>query len=199
MACLQQNVFDLYAYLESLEYDKFIYMSSASVYPDFLQDKREDSSIDIADLSLYGAHKYLSEQYVKRYTKGSWIILRPGYLFGHGLWKNIFFDLRAGGKDIYLKPDSYIAALDVQKLAEAVYCLANDCEDEIFNIASSHGVCVQDLLDIKGGEFVLHSERYINESGLSLEKISKYWKEAMSREAYLSSIARYLKSTGHES
>lgn len=190
--CLRRNVIELYNYLTELDYRTFLHLSSTSVYPPGMKEKTEDSKLDLGDISLYGSHKLMSERYVTQYAP-KWIILRPAYLYGPGLWKNVFYDIRTGRRNLYLDPDSELAALDVRHLARIAIELVKSGGKGVFNVGSSHVVSVRELLELVPDDFTFHNERYIDQRGISLEKIHEYWNEDVSREEHLASIAQFLR------
>jgi nucleoside-diphosphate-sugar epimerase len=193
IACLHQNVIELHAYLSVLRYQRFLYLSSASVYPETSTEKREDAAIDHRQITLYGAHKLLAERYVQQIAQ-RWVILRPSSLFGPHLKKNIFYDLRRDQQDIYLTENSALRTLDVRLLAQAARVLAVE-ENQIFNIASQHVVTVQELLAMKPGTRQIRGERHMDERDLALQKLHERWRESHSRDEYLAAIRSYLRGS----
>lgn len=191
--CLRRNVFDLQEYLTGLEYKRFVHFSSTAVYPPELSEKMEQVRLDPRELSLYGAHKLLSERYVQEFAQ-NWVILRPAYLYGPGLWKNLFYDIRVGKTDIYLTKDSHLAALDVRYLADAAVELATAASNEVFNVASSHVISIPELMRIAPMEFSFHDERHIDQRGISLEKLHQYWQEPLSETGYQNALLDFFQS-----
>lgn len=191
--CLQRNVTELHEYLTELDYRTFVHFSSCAVYPPDSERKRPDATLDPGDISLYGAHKLLSERYVREFAE-RWIILRPAYLYGPGLWKNVIYDLRTGQERIFLDPDSELSILDVRHLADAAIALARSVENDVFNVASEYLVSVRELLEMAPGEYTFRDERYINHDGIALETLHDHWCEPLSRRQHERRIQAFLES-----
>jgi nucleoside-diphosphate-sugar epimerase len=189
--CLRRNVLDLDDYLLGLKFRRFVHLSSVSVYPTDVVDKREDAAIDIRSLPLYGAHKLMAECHVMEFAQ-DWVIVRPGSLFGPGLKKNLFQDLRSGGSDIWLKRASHLAALDVRDLADACVVLAEKAENEVVNVASRHVVTVGEIVGLCPREYQFREERLVDERGLSLDVLGQYWHEGRDRADHMTAIAEFL-------
>lgn len=87
VASVQQSLVDFSCGL-------YVHCSSVDVYPDHEHPEAnsEAAAIDPASLSLYGFHKYLAEQIVRRYAR-RWLILRFGGFVGDGLKKNSVYDI----------------------------------------------------------------------------------------------------------
>lgn len=193
--CLTRNVIDLHHYLATLSYRKWVHISSTSVYPPSLEHKREDAPLDIQGMSLYGAHKLLSERYVTQYAR-SWVVVRSASLFGPGLRKNIFYDIRQGRRDVYLTRDSYLDALNVEHLCAACVVLARQVETEIINTGSGHVIRVADLLAMEPDDYVFHEERFIDDRGLSLDKLHQVWRLPITMQEHLQSMKEFLFAKG---
>ena len=189
--CLRRNVIDLSEYLTALEYRTFVHLSSCAVYPPDSDEKRTDAALDPRDVSLYGAHKLLSERYVQELAK-RWVILRPGYLYGPGLWKNIIYDLRTGQEQLFLDPDSELSILDVRHLADAAMVLATSAENSVFNVASEYLVSVRELLEMAPGEYTFAERRYIDHGGIELERLHDHWREPLSKRDHTARIQAFL-------
>jgi nucleoside-diphosphate-sugar epimerase len=172
--CLKESVIDLYSYLRGLHYDKFILISSVTVYPSSLEKKSENIKISFDDLSLYGAHKLLAEHYVKHYAD-SWLIARATGFFGPGLKKNLLFDLKNSRTDIYLTKESQIDYMPITYFCEALTALAQSVDKEVVNLGSGCPIGVGDLLRMKPGHFVFHDDRFQDDRQLRFEKLKKIY------------------------
>lgn len=190
--CLQASVSDLHGYLARLKVRRWVVMSSVSVYPASLPRKSEDSAIDLRELSLYGAHKALAELYARSFG-GDAVIVRAAYLFGRGLKKNLLYDLRQGATEHYLSADSVLAPLDVALLAQAAIALAEKAPAGTYNVASRHLLSAAQVAALKGGEHRFRGERRVDERGLSLSKLERYWKQPQSESEHRASVAAFLK------
>lgn len=85
------NIFNLIKHLETVKAGKFILISTIDVYS---QPKNvdEDSSINIEELSPYGKHRHLLEDFVLNKFSSTTIVRLPA-LFGSNLKKNFIYDL----------------------------------------------------------------------------------------------------------
>lgn len=191
MRCLRANVIDLYGYLATLKADRWVLMSSLSVYPAGLQSKSEDAPVELSRLSVYGMHKAMAEAYVCTFTPNA-IVLRVGYLYGKGLRKNLMFDLRSGRKELFLTPDSALAPLDVALLADAAASLAEKALPGIYNVASRYVVTAAEIAALKGGRFIFLGERHVDERGVELERLGMHWNQPQSQAEHVDSIRSYL-------
>lgn len=195
MHCLRANVMDLHGYLVGLRADRWVLMSSLSVYPAASMIKSEDGAVELSRLSVYGMHKALAETYVRTFTQNA-IVLRVGYLYGRGLRKNLLFDLRSGRKELFVTPDSAIAPLDVALLADAAVSLAEKAMDGTYNVASRYVRTAAEIASLKGGSVVFLGERHVDERGVSLEKLGKYWSQPQSQAQHIESIRSYIEGRG---
>jgi len=169
LKCLQQNIADLYPYLVKLEYSKFIYVSSILVYPQSNVRLKEDMPIDIFQLGLYGAHKYMGERYVREFAK-KWLIVRPTSFFGNGLKKNLLFDLRNGSPDVYLKKNSWMDYMPIDWFCERLAEIAQIKNNEIINMGSGHPVLVSKIVSFRNLPYKFFEERWQDDRIVDLDK-----------------------------
>jgi len=75
----------------------YVFISSVDVYWDTsnTESTKENSEIEVEKLNIYGFHKWISEELVRRYSN-KWLILRLGNMVGPGLKKNPVFDALTG-------------------------------------------------------------------------------------------------------
>lgn len=191
--CLQASVADLHGWLARLKARRWIVLSSVAVYPASLALKSEDSALDLRELSVYGAHKALAELYARSFG-GDAVIVRAAYLFGRGLKKNLLYDLRQGATEHYLSADSALAPLDVALLAQAALALAEKAPAGTYNVASRHLLSAAQIAALKGGEHRFRGERRVDERGISLSKLERYWREPQSESEHRASISAFLRS-----
>ncbi len=194
LRCLDANVGDLYRCLTALRARRWVLLSSTAVYPLDLADKREDAAIDVSKLPLYGAHKALSELYLREYAPEA-VVLRAGYLFGQGLKKNLLYDLRQGRRELFLTPASILSPLDVDQLAEAGRTLAERAAPGTYNVSSAYTLSVAELTALRGGEYSFAAERHLDERGLSLARLHQHWQQPQTEAEYRQEVANYLKGT----
>jgi nucleoside-diphosphate-sugar epimerase len=193
LRCLRENIFDLYDYLTRLDFSKFVYISSVIVYPQTGCLRTEDLPIDISDLSIYGAHKYLAERYVREFAK-SWLIVRPTGFFGKGLKKNLLFDLRNDNPHIYVNRSSWIDYMPVDWFCDNLYILSEKAEGEIINVGSGHALSVEMLLSLKNLEYRLHEERLQDDRNISFQKLYQYIPHSLNHTQLENMIKEYIQS-----
>ena len=168
--CLRQNVSDLYPYLTRLNYKKFIYISSILVYPPSCASYGEDMSIDITQLGLYGAHKYMGERYVREFAE-TWLIVRPTSFFGKGLKKNLLFDLRNDNPNIYIKKDSWMDYMPIDWFCERLAEIAETESNVVINIGSGLPMAVSGIISFKNLPYIFHEERWQDDRHIDLSKL----------------------------
>ena len=90
----QQSVLSVQQSLTDFRYGLYIHCSSVDVYPDHANPDAngEEAPILANKISVYGFHKYLAEQLVRRYAD-RWLVLRFGGFVGEGLKKNSVYDI----------------------------------------------------------------------------------------------------------
>lgn len=121
--------------LLDFKFGLYIHCSSIDVYPDHEHpvSNTEETSIDPKKLSLYGFHKYLSEQIVRQYAK-RWMILRFGGFVGKGLKKNSIFDI-LHGVPLRVHVESKYQYLPTETAGEIIWKLMDGkLSNEIFNV-----------------------------------------------------------------
>lgn len=193
LKCLQLNVGDLYNYLTYLQYKKFVYISSVAVYPQTNTVRTETFPIDISQLSIYGAHKYLGERYVREFAK-SWLIIRATGFFGKGLKKNLLFDLRHNKQNIYLKQESWIDYMPIDWFCNSLCTLADKVENEIINVGSGQPIILSKIVSIKDLQYVFHEERLQDDRGISFEKFRHYILNVLSHRQLREMIEEFVLS-----
>lgn len=166
---------------------RYIYVSSVSVYADFTVDNSEDSPLaTIADESIeevtgetYGPLKALCEKHAAAEIEpGKLTILRPTYIAGPGDHTDRFsywpIRTRQGGEMVWPgTPDDVIQVIDVRDLATFVVdCLEKDISGTYNMVSTAGAYTMGDLLDdsqvvtTKKVEPVWISEDFAYEEGL---------------------------------
>lgn len=170
--------FSLEALLRSFfdfTFDKYIYLSSIDVYNDHEDPScnREDSAIDIGEISNYGFHKYIGEQMVMHYLS-NWLIIRLGGVLGPGLKKNPVFDL-IHDTPLRVDKESEYQYLSTDYLAEVVFGLIErEKWREIFNICGEGTVALKEISSWQKKPPRFHDENVRRERyEVSNEKISQ--------------------------
>jgi nucleoside-diphosphate-sugar epimerase len=163
------------------------------VYPQTGCPRTEDLPIDISQLSVYGAHKYLGERYVREFAR-SWLIVRPTGFFGKGLKKNLLFDLRNDNPHIYVNRSSWIDYMPVDWFCDNLYILSEKTEGEIINVGSGHALSVEMLLSLKNLEYRLHEERLQDDRNISFQKLYQYIPHSLNHTQLENMIKEYIQS-----
>ena len=109
-------------YVHKIKYKKFVLLSTIDVYNKTNLEKfsSEDIKINPKELSVYGYHKWLGENYVKRFCK-EFLIFRLSGLVGIGLKKNPVYDFINKGKKVMTSPNSEMNFINTNKVADAVF------------------------------------------------------------------------------
>ncbi len=125
---------------------KYIYISSIDVYTDHEDParNREDSIVEIENISHYGFHKYMGERMVMHYLP-DWLIIRLGGVLGPGLKKNPVFDI-IHDVPLRVSRESKYQYLSTDYLAELVFRLIQKEKwGEIFNICGKGTVALKEI------------------------------------------------------
>ena len=103
--------------------DAYIYISSPDVYPNpsSTVSTKEDEMIDSTSLGVYGFHKYLSENIVKKFNK-NFLILRPAMILGTRLKKGPVYDI-LHGHPLYITLSSTFQFITTEAIARIIVAL----------------------------------------------------------------------------
>jgi len=195
--CLTENVIALHAYLTSLRYGVWVHVSSSAVYPQSAPVKVETMPLAVHELSMYGAHKLLSERYVTRFAP-KWVIVRPTSFFGPGLKKNLLFDVRAGRRDVYLTRDSVLDYIPIERFAAVLATLAREAGNEIVNVGSGQSLTVDEILSMRPAEYVYHDERFHSDEGMSFERLRRHCPDSMTRDELRDAVRAFVLSSAEQ-
>jgi nucleoside-diphosphate-sugar epimerase len=149
----EQSVGNIAPYFQSIRAKSVIHISTVDVYPDpSAQDHTQEAGpINVKKLSVYGFHKWLTEQYVQRFAS-NYLILRLPALVGPGLTKNPVFDYFEPGKPVFVAPSSKLNVLHVDDIAGHAFRLIElGLANEIVNIAANQSVTISDFPKCFGG------------------------------------------------
>lgn len=131
--------------------DFHLHISSVDVYSDLgtPATTREDSPIDHAKVSHYGAHKLLAEQLVRHYAS-KWLILRLAGMVGPGLRKNPVFDI-LNGQPLRIHPDSRYQYMPTDDVAAIAWQLVErGITGEVFNVCGDGVVTMHEIARLAG-------------------------------------------------
>jgi nucleoside-diphosphate-sugar epimerase len=181
LTSLQQDVFALHDYLRRLTYGTWVQVSSSAVYPPTSQSKIESAALGLQDVSVYGAHKLLAERYVTQVAE-RWVIVRPTGFFGPGAKKNLLYDIRHGRRDIYVRRGSWLDYLSIETFSDVLRTLAERAHNEIVNVGSGHALPLEQILAMRPIDYVFHDERLVDDRGLSMVRLRRYYPETRRAE-----------------
>jgi nucleoside-diphosphate-sugar epimerase len=131
-----------------------VHLSSVDVYDDLTSPATtsEEAPIDRTKTSLYGLHKLLAEDLVRRHA-ARWIVLRLAGMVGPGLRKNPIFDVLAQ-RPLRIHPASqyqFMATDEVARIALELLRLGH--ANETFNVCGDGLVSPSDASAIAGIPF----------------------------------------------
>lgn len=138
--------------LHDFQYEHYFQISSGAIYPreDDPRHNGEDTSLQPADMSPYGLHKWLAEQLVRHYAPHHFIV-RLGGAVGPRLRKNALFDLLTGGP-WFVHPDSEFQYMDTRDLARALFDLYESQlpAGTLLNLSAPGAVSVRRMAELAG-------------------------------------------------
>ncbi len=142
--------------------DKYIYISSASVYRDVNKGIVDESSvvgIGLDSWGTYGYNKYYCEELLKEYSKKTnmnYIIFRPFYIYGKGnnLDRESYFLNRIyNGKTIYIPSEEVRVQFGyIEDLVNCIYKASNDerFNNNTYNISGREYLTFKEMIDVMG-------------------------------------------------
>jgi len=125
----------VYKSLFDFKFTTYIYISTSDVYINHSNSQFtiEDQYQDLAGLSSYGFHKYLSEEIIKNNCK-NYIILRSSMILGQNLKKGPIFDI-LNTKPLFISKASRLQMISSREVASVITFLINKkIKNETFNI-----------------------------------------------------------------
>ena len=172
----RKNVTSTIKTFNDFKIEKYVYISSCSVYSN-LQKKnktKESSIIDINFLDNYGFLKAICEQIVKRKSK-NFLIIRPSGFVGHGLKKNVIFDF-LNKKNLYDNKNSTFNFIDTKHFAEIVFKLSQRKNNEIYNVAAKENIKVSEINNLFFKKSVKFTKSNLKKNEISVSKLLKFTK-----------------------
>lgn len=176
-------------YVHGIQYENFIHLSSVEVYDNksSKEDTKENIIINPQKLNPYGYHKYLIEEYLKKFCD-NYLIFRISSIVGKGLKKNPVYDAIHKDKKIMLSPNSTHNFINTKFIAKSIFNILNlGIRNEIFNLASKNSIRIDNLSNIIGyeSEYTDDAEKYVENYDINTEKIQKYIELGTSEEAII--------------
>jgi dTDP-4-dehydrorhamnose reductase len=149
----------------SLNYDKFIYISTVDVYPqkgDYYWKESDDIYLSTSPpiLSVYGTTKMISESIVMN-TAPNWLIFRCSTILNHCSRPNATMKLldTENHWDIFLHGNSTACFVLASDIARFIKMSLQDDLTGIYNLAGSEHISLNDMSEILGsnvtfGEYI---------------------------------------------
>jgi len=193
VASVQQSLTDYKAKL-------YIYCSSVDIYPDHEDpDKNgEEVTIDTAKLSLYGFHKYLAEQIVRRYAP-SWLILRFGGFVGEGLKKNSIYDI-LHNVPLRVDLDSTYQYLSTASAGSVIaHLVERGIQNTIINVCGDGSISLREIVDqIPGYKPAYAVDRPARERyEVSIKRLKGYCAVPKTRDTVIQYLREYRSASIH--
>lgn len=171
------------ASLEDFDYQRYISLSSAEVYPDSSRPSTssEDQLIEPARQSPYGFHKYLAEQCVRHQAK-SWLIFRLSGFVGPGLKKNPIFDI-IHERPLWVAPESEFQYLHTRDLSRIIFeMLGTGLAQEIINIGAQGVVRLTEVINWAQRRVITQPGSPVIRCEINIDKVKRYCQIPESRE-----------------
>lgn len=133
-----------------------VHISSVDVYSDLSSTAttKEDSHIDLPQVSHYGMHKLLAEQLVQHYAD-NWLIVRLAGMVGAGLRKNPVYDI-LHNEPLRIHPDSQYQFMATCDVTDMVWDLVtNHVTGEIFNLCGKGLISPREIAAMAGRDLNL--------------------------------------------
>lgn len=183
------SVSSIAEYVHKINSKLFVLLSSIEVYDQHssLETSKEDTRINEQNLEPYGYHKFLAENYVKKFAK-NFLIFRLPALVGIGTRKNPIYDFLHNHKKVMISQNSQLNVINTSVIANIVLeMIDKNIHNEIFNLASTNSVRIGDIKNIVNfdSDYTDESEKYLQKYYVNTEKIQKYVKLSSSEEAII--------------
>ncbi len=183
------SVSSIAEYIHKINSELFVLLSSIEVYDQHLslETTKENTIINEQNLEPYGYHKYLVEQYVKKFAK-NYLIFRLPALVGIGTRKNPIYDFLHDHKKVMISRNSKLNVINTNKIADIVLeIIHKNIHNEIFNLASINSIKIDDIKNIVNfdSEYTEESKGYLQNYQINIEKIQKHAKLSTSEEAII--------------
>lgn len=137
----------------------YVLVSSVDVYADLQRPETttEDTPLSARDASMYGFHKQLAEQCVRRHAP-AWLIVRLAGMVGPGLRKNPVFDI-LNGQPLRIAPDSRYQFMSTDDVADVVWQLIESGSvNTVFNVCGRGLVSPREIAALAGRRVDVHPE-----------------------------------------
>lgn len=159
-----------------------LHLSSIDVYNDTSDPSRnaEDAPVVLRTLSVYGFHKRLAEDVVRRHAR-RFVIFRLAGMFGANSRKGPAHDI-LNGLPVWVSPESRFLLLDTTTVARAVWDL-KEYAGETFNVAASDSITLSGFSEVVGRPIRQVNAHERLEYRVNVDKASRLVRLPTSREA----------------
>lgn len=183
-------------YVHRIRTELFVLISTVDVY-----DKRgsetttmEEFPIQPENLEPYGYHKFLAENYVRRFCPNHLIFRLPG-LVGDGLKKNPVYDYVHPDKKVMISPESRLNFIHTRAVADCLFQIIDrGLRNETFNLAAKNSIRIGDIKKIVSADpkYTPEAANHLQTYQINTQKIQRYVDLPTSEE----SIEEYAASLG---
>lgn len=176
----------VYKTLFDFKFEKYIYISSVDVYPDpsGVNTTLESDRIDITKQNVYGFHKYLSEQIVRK-NIAKWLILRPSSILGNKLNKGPIYDV-LNRKPLFITLDSRLQYITTKAISDLIVNLhALKVTNEIFNVGGIGTYDFADIQSLTNNKVSVSREAKKQQYEMDINKVKKIYPSLLTSEDYL--------------
>ena len=161
--------------LLDFKFKSYIYLSSAEVYSNsqFKKNTKEDRLIDVANISKYALHKYLSELLISNLKDKNWWIFRLSGMVGKNLKKNPVYDI-INNKNIRISPKSKLQYINTDDVVKIIMKISNKKNSkQTFNIAGKGLIQLEKIINISKNEIISNKNLQIITQSICTEKVEK--------------------------
>lgn len=174
-------------YVNKIYFKKIILLSSVDVYQhkDSEEHTIESNTKNIEPSDVYGYHKLLAENYVKK-KSNNYLIFRLPSLVGVGLKKNQAYDFLHNHKKVMVSPLSKFNFINTDHITKSIMkILKKDITNQVFNLASTNSIQIKDIKKIVGfdSDYVDNADDFLFNYQINTKKIAQHIKLTTSEEA----------------
>jgi hypothetical protein len=113
-------------------------------------------------------------------------------MYGELSKKNIFYDLKSGGKTLFLSSSSKLRPLNIRHVSNLVSKLITEKTVGIVNVANPNIIEISEILELDNKQYDHKNERFINESNICVDKFNKDFQFNESKKELIEDIWRYI-------
>lgn len=187
----EASTVSVYKTMFDFQFKKYVYISSVDVYPDPSKSEKthEDKGIEIEKQNMYGFHKYLSEQTVRKHV-ADWIILRCSTILGTNLKKGPVFDI-LNNNPIFVTLDTKLQFVTARAIAEGIEALLdNSVTREVFNVGGMGTFAFTKIREYFDKEIQVSPEARTQTYEMNVEKLKGFYQGLKTSEEYLQDFVK---------